>query len=97
MYAKLVNGCLKYASNILRLEDVTIVNPPAEELIKQGYKEVVETACPAWEEGYNWEASWEEDDETITRVWTKVEMPVYEPPVDEATEFFNVLKGAYDE
>ena len=94
-YAKLINGQIHYAPRKLRLETVTVYNPPAELLIAEGYKPVKYTDAPEVNPGWIAVPGWEETAEEIVQVWTVELAPVTE---DEAlVRFSNELTGAADE
>ena len=94
-YAKLINGQIHYAPRKLRLETVTVYNPPAELLISEGYKPVRYTDPPQTDPGWIAVPGWTETTDEIVQVWTVELAPVTE---DEAlVRYSNELTGSQDE
>lgn len=68
MNGKLIDGHVQYAPRTITKR----FNPYPEEMqIEDGYKPVVDTPMPEPEEGYIWVAHWEEETDSIVRVWEK--------------------------
>lgn len=78
MKARLVDGRLQYASKIIRIGNKMVSNASDEELIKLGFKEVVETDMPEEEEGFYYSCEWKETEDSIIREWHKNEIIVEE-------------------
>lgn len=77
-YGTLIDGALVMAPNPLHVEGYFVYNPMNEQYADAGYLSIVETPCPVTEEGEElkyYEASWEEQDGRIVRVWTEAEPP----------------------
>lgn len=88
MYGYLENGYLRYAPDILRLEEVTIINPTDEQLVDAGYKKIIKTERPPYEEGFSFNSRWEEDEEEVRQVWDKVEVP---PPPEPEPSMLDIV------
>lgn len=108
-YGRLKNGYLEKPGTTLILPDGRSINNPREEALEElgftfdqvlranGYKQVIETEQPEPESGFYFEASWEEQEDKIVRVWTKIEAPVEpEPQPTESDEIDKILMGVYD-
>lgn len=91
MYGTLNNGVVTYAPDIIRLDDVTIINPPEEVLIEQGYKPIIRTDQPESEDGFYFNSVWEEIDGVIKQVWNKIEIPELEDDI--LTKVNKILLG----
>lgn len=79
MYADLINGNIVKAPNIIRGEEFTVINPTDEQYEEYGYKLVVETPQPEYEEGYYYTSKWVEEEKEIVKVWEKHEQEIVEP------------------
>ncbi len=96
MYAKLIDGNLVLAPNMLRTERGDVYNPSAALLEAAGWMPIIETPYPATEmdaieddtpqELPHYIETWQEQDGRIVQVWTECdppEEPMHEPTLDE--------------
>lgn len=77
-YGTLIDGTPVRAPNPLHVEGHNIYNPMDEQYVAAGYLPIIETPYPATEEDMEpkyYEASWEEQDSQIVRLWTEAEPP----------------------
>lgn len=86
MYGKLEDGVLKRAPKMMDIGDNHVYNPTAEQYEAAGYKVVNYTEPPEAPEGFHYEPSWEEAEDSINQVWTLVEDPDEVSP-EEALDF----------
>lgn len=91
MYGKLNDGNLTIAPRKLPGDGVVVYNPPEAMYREQGYKPVEFTVAPEAPEGFYYESSWEEQDESIVQTWTLVPLP---DDVDDAEAFDIIFGGA---
>lgn len=91
MLGKLVNGQIIRPDDILFYDDITIINPTEETLREEGFIDVEETARPDPEDGFYFEAHWEEIDGIIKQVWNKIELPELEDDI--LTKVNKILLG----
>ena len=89
MYAKLVDGNIIVAPNHIETDELHIYNPSKEQYAEQGYKPVRYTNMPEAQEGYSYQAGWEETDDEIVQTWTQEPLP---DDIDE-TGAFNIIFG----
>ena len=76
IFGQLIEGKLHLFVNPLRIDGKDIFTNDPELLLSYGYKEVIYTDPPAEiPDGYSPYKSWEEDERTITMVWTLI--PVF--------------------
>lgn len=90
MYAKLIDGVLRYAPKKVEVGDAIIYNPTGETLESLGYYPLTYTEMPDdAPEGYHYEDGWQQGATEIIQVWTLVE------DSDEITdeEAFAILMG----
>ena len=73
MFAKLIDGIIKWAKNPIVYNGFRIANPPASVYLELGYKPVRYTDPPEVEPGYYAVPSWREDAEEIVEIWTIVQ------------------------
>ena len=94
MNGKLTGAILEYAPRTITKGD-TYYNPYPEEMqLADGWKPIIETPAPPEEEGYYWTAHWEQDEETIFRVWEKHETePTEEDRIAELEKAMSILLG----
>jgi hypothetical protein len=71
MYAKLVNGELRGAPNPLKIDDKDVFTNDPSLFLQCGYKPVTLTDYPS--DGNIYENSWEEKENEIVQIWTKIE------------------------
>lgn len=89
-YGKLIDGQLRFAPSKLNGDGVVVYNPPAEMYAEQGWLPVVFTEPPDDPpEGYTYDSSWEEQEESIVQTWTLVPLP---DDIDDA-EAYNIIFG----
>lgn len=95
MYAKLIDGRLVYAPNMLRAEQGDVYNPSADMLSDAGYKPVLETPYPETDSEFEvaYTATWQEQDGRIVQVWTECEETVDAPHVPTLDERVSILEN----
>ena len=91
MYAKLINGAIRYAPKHITIGNENIWNASAEQMLSVGYKLVVFTDAPEAPEGYYYESGWEEKAETIEQTWTLTKLP---DDIDEYEAYQIIVGGA---
>lgn len=69
-YAKLMDGSIFFAPQVIVHDTQRIYNPPAELLTLHGFKPVRFTEPPEIEPGYEAVSGWEETQEAILQIWT---------------------------
>lgn len=77
-YARLTEGKLEFAPNILFADDVQIINATAEKYIEQGWLPFEKTQPPEAEEGFYYTPVYSEQDGKIVQSWEKHEYEVSE-------------------
>ena len=82
MYAKLKpNGQIQVAPKVLR---IVVSNPTDERLEYEGYKKVIETEQPEYDQETQYvESHYVEDGDCIRQVWDVIDIPVDETTSDE--------------
>ena len=70
IYAKLIEGVLRYAPRRIVRGDFLIYNPPLVILEQEGYKPVIHTEPPAVEENRVAVFGWAETEAAIIQTWT---------------------------
>lgn len=89
-YAKMKDGALEFAPKMCEDADGTQHIPPsAEWMAENGFKKMEYTEPGEPEEGYHYEAHWEERTDKIVQVWEQVENP--EPEPDPIESIFETL------
>ena len=74
MYAKLIDGVLRYAPKKVEVGDTLIFNPTGETLEALGYYMVEYADMPDdAPEGYHYEGGWQQGQYSIIQIWTLVE------------------------
>ena len=69
-YAKLENGILLNAPNIVRYRDTIVINPDGGKLEELGFKLVTYTEPQGGEpEGFVWSETWTETEDAIVQGW----------------------------
>lgn len=86
MYGKLIENELVIAPHKLVTNGFVVYNPPADLYLVNGYYPITFTDEPSAPEGYTYESSWEQQEDTIIQVWTLVKLPDEVDPA-EAFEF----------
>lgn len=77
-HGTLIDGAPVMAPNPLHVDGYFVYNPMDEQYAAAGYLPIVETPYPETPEGEEpkyYEASWEEQEGRIVRVWTEAELP----------------------
>lgn len=97
MYAKLINGTLRSATEKVDYNGKTIFNPPEDVLLKLGYLPVTYTDMPTdVPEGQHYESHWEQTDTEIVQVWTLVDNPAEPESELSADEALNIIMGVVE-
>lgn len=73
-YAKLINGELEYAPNIIYIGDRQIINASAEQYDSLGWLPIVKTERPEEDENSYYTPIYTESDSAILQQWEKVEI-----------------------
>ena len=75
-YGKFENGVFIFAPKKIRIGDALVFNPTDEQLESEGFKPMVYSEPSEAPEGFQYEDSWEEQEDKIVQVWGLVEVPV---------------------
>lgn len=71
MFAKFLDGVLKVNPTSVVYDNFIVFNPTDEILINLGYKKYIDTGY-VYEEGYMYNPTYIETEDTITTVWERV-------------------------
>lgn len=94
-YAKLINEYPQFAPNPILHDNSWIGNPSNEIYEQEGYKMVIYTDKLIAPEGYYYEESWSETENTIVQGWELVEKPISEE--EALTRYINELTDGSNE
>lgn len=89
-YGKYIDGVLNLAPSHLHINDTFIYNPTDIQYINEGFKPLIYVDTPIPPEGFQYESSWEEHDDSIVQIWTLAELPPVEPTSD---DILNIILG----
>ena len=69
-FGRLIKGQIDYAPTVLKIDGSIIINPSKEIYLENGYKSIVDKIPETKDGGYWSPSGWDEDETTITRLYT---------------------------